>query len=107
MSKKTKALIALALGSISVYLLLKAKEAQAIEKKPEEKLSPTYTAPVTVVKGNPKGQKGFDIDLNNGTIKYKNDGKVNLDISWIVEKFPVLKQLKFEALPYQYENVYH
>ena len=105
MSEKVKALIVLALGSISMYLLLKAKEAQAM-KKPENKLPLSYN-PVAVIKEKTKVPKGLDIDLNNGTVKYKNDGKVNLDISWIVEKFPVLKQLNFEALPYQHESVYH
>ena len=108
MGEKTKALITLALGGLAVYFLLKAKEAQASEiklelRKPASGLPLSYTP---VVK-TPEAPKGLIFDFERGKAGYRyNGGEATLDINWLLEKVPVLKQLKFNALPYQHANVY-
>ncbi len=105
MGEKTKALIALALGGLAVYFLLKAKEAKAAEKagEPEERLPLSLITPEAKL---PKIPAGWSVDFEKGIVTVPVDGKVTYDISWFIEKFPYMKHFKIEAMPYQYRNVY-
>jgi len=103
MGKKTEALIALALGGLAIYFLLRAKEAQAIAEKPERKLPLSFITPEVKP---PKPPEGWSIDFEKGVVEYRFDGEATYDISWAIEKWPFLRQLKIEALPYQYASVY-
>jgi len=112
MNEKLKAIISLALGGTAVYFLLKSREAEKIaeeerkrRKELEKKLEELPFPVVSEVKKTPPGviyapEKGKVIYIDKWGRKHE------FDISPFIERFPILRHLKFQALPFQYVSIY-
>lgn len=98
-----KALIVLLIGGVVTYLLLKAREAKAAEKKPKEELPLSFTIPEVKQRILPEG---WAIDMEKGIVTYRKNGEITVDINWLIQKMPFLKHLKISAIPYYTKSVY-
>ena len=113
MNERLKAIISLALGGAAVYFLLKSREAEKaaeeerkrrkeLEKKLEELPFPVVSEKVK------KTPPGVIYAPEEGKVIYvdKWGQKYEFDISPFIERFPILRHLKFQALPFQYVSIY-
>ena len=108
-----KTAIPIGLGALAVYLLFKAKEAEAAQVSNEQ----PQKLPVQNVIRKTTSFSPEDIlsSIENGKINYRyKGGEVNLtlphkvtdEINSLVSKFPALRQWQYIAEPYKNNNVY-